>query len=75
MNNQERIYKPCFYCKCPIVENDRISISSITNSGLKYYITNKYKKKLILVADVTVYEADLMHLHCYNKIESEYESI
>lgn len=73
MNNQdqERIYKLCFYCEYPIIENDRIAISSIIHGGLKYNITDRHKKKLGIVGDVAVFEPDLIHLHCYEKITLE----
>lgn len=73
MNTNQKPYKLCFHCEYPIVENDRILISSITNAGLKNNIVCRYKDKLSLVGNVVIYESDLMHLHCYNKIVSDLE--
>jgi hypothetical protein len=70
MNNYKQI-QLCFYCEYYIMENDRLSISSITHAGLKYNITCRHRKKMDIIDDVTLYEPNLIHLHCYDKIASE----
>ena len=73
MSTSQKPYKLCFYCEYPVVENDRILISSITHAGLKNNIIYSHKNKLGLVGNVVAYESNLMHLHCYDKIVSELE--
>lgn len=71
MSNQERIYKLCFYCEHPIIENDRLSIGSITHAGLKYNISKRHREKIASITNSAAYESDLMHLHCYDSVASE----
>ena len=75
MNNMKSTNNLCFYCECSITDDDRIHINSITNAGLKKYISKMYKDKLLVTGNVIIYNNKLMHLHCYSVIESKYESI
>ena len=62
MQTNQKPYKLCFYCENPIIENDKISICSITHSGLRYNISNRHMEKLAVISNTDDYEPDLMHL-------------
>ncbi|KKP80299.1 MAG: hypothetical protein A2271_04450 [Candidatus Moranbacteria bacterium RIFOXYA12_FULL_35_19] len=70
MDNKKNILKLCFHCDRSILENGRISISSITHAGLKDNILKRHREKMKAITNYDDYEPYLMHLRCYDDIAS-----